>query len=235
VDAYFDIDSLAKYLHLSPDQVRKMAEREQLPGQRVAGDWRFPKREIFHWFEERIGIADEPQVKKYEELLQSQGSGIESESLTIARLMPGDLIWLNCPCRSKNSLIRDFCQWVADKGHVWDAEKMVIAIQSREQLHSTALENGVALLHPRRPQSDNLSEPFLALARTPSGIPFGGPRGILTDLFFLIASDSDAFHLQLLARLTRILNQPNLISGLREAADMSDIHQALLAAEASVD
>jgi nitrogen PTS system EIIA component len=234
VDAYFDIESLAKYLHLTPDQVRKMAEREQLPGQRVGGDWRFPKREIFHWFEERIGVADEPEVKKYETLLQSRDSGVDPDSLTIARLMPNELIWLDCPCRSKNSLIRDLCQWVADKGYIWDAEKMATAIQSREQLHSTALENGVALLHSRRPQADNLNEPFLALARTPSGIPFGGPRGILTDMFFLIASDSDAFHLQLLARITRILSQANVISELRDAADEQQVLQVMLAAEGLV-
>ena len=28
----FDIDSLASYLHLTPSQVRKMADRDRLPG-----------------------------------------------------------------------------------------------------------------------------------------------------------------------------------------------------------
>lgn len=230
-DGYFDIESLAKYLHLTPERVRKMAEREQLPGQRVAGEWRFPKTEIFHWFEQRIGLADEPEVKRFEEVLQAQHTAVTGDALSINRLMPSDLIWLDCPCRSKPSLIREFCQRVAELGYVWDAEKMAMAIQAREQLHSTALENGVALLHPRRPQADNLNEPFLALARTPSGIPFDGPRGILTDLFFLIASDSEAFHLQLLARVTRILSQPEVIDRLRAAPDAAAIREILLAAE----
>ncbi len=36
VDDFFDIDGLAKYLHLHPEQVQKMAERANSRGRRVA-------------------------------------------------------------------------------------------------------------------------------------------------------------------------------------------------------
>ncbi len=42
-------------------------------------------------------------------------------------------------------------------------------------------------------------------------LPFGGPRGVLTKIFFLIASDEDGFHLKILARISRLLSQPDLI------------------------
>ena len=38
----FDIDELAKYLHLTPPQVSRMADRGKLPGRKVGGQWRFP-------------------------------------------------------------------------------------------------------------------------------------------------------------------------------------------------
>ena len=50
-------------------------------------------------------------------------------------------------------------------------------------MHSTALDNGVALLHPRRPMPAILAEAVLALGITPGGIPFGS-GGSLTDIFF---------------------------------------------------
>ncbi|MEQ1905842.1 MAG: PTS sugar transporter subunit IIA [Pirellulaceae bacterium] len=231
MEDYFDVDSLAKYLHLTPEQIRKMADRGKLPGQRVSGEWRFPRREIFHWFEERIGISDDTQLQQYERIIDRHNNESDSPTISIDAFLPLELVWLDCRGRSKSSLIRDVCEFVAHAGYVWDSEKLATAIQNREHLNSTALENGVALLHPRRPQLDNLREPFLALIRTPSAIPFGGPRGTLTDLFFLVASDSETFHLKILARLARLLGMPNVISELRQAEDAVAAKKILTNAE----
>ena len=46
---------------------------------------------------------------------------------------------------------------------MWEQDKFAEAIRAREVLHSTALDNGVALLHPRRPMHGCLMDPFLAL------------------------------------------------------------------------
>jgi PTS system nitrogen regulatory IIA component len=231
MENYFDVDSLAKYLHLIPDQVKKMAERGKLPGTRVGGEWRFQRQEIFHWFEERIGISDELQLRQYQDLLDRHEQEVHEFEITIQSLLPLELIWLNCPARTKNALIRDFCDFAMNQGYLWDAEKMSTAIQNREQLNSTALENGVALLHSRRPQVDNFEAPFLGLAITPSGIPFGGPRGSLTDIYFLIASDSDAFHLKLLTRLSRMINQTEVLDQLRASTTVQDAKRILVEAE----
>src|SRR5262245_42062690 len=57
-DADFDLDRLAAYLHMMPDDVQKLAERGKLPGRRVGGAWRFSAAEIHHWMEDRIGLSD---------------------------------------------------------------------------------------------------------------------------------------------------------------------------------
>ncbi len=54
----FDLESLADYLDLRPEQVLKMAERGKLPGRRIAGHWKFSQAEIHHWWEVRIGASD---------------------------------------------------------------------------------------------------------------------------------------------------------------------------------
>jgi excisionase family DNA binding protein len=53
----FDIASLARYLHLTPAQVIRLAEREELPGRRIAGQWRFSSQEVHHWLEQRLGTG----------------------------------------------------------------------------------------------------------------------------------------------------------------------------------
>ena len=52
----FDINSLAAYLHLTPDQVKKMAERGQVPGRQLGEGWKFSRAEIHHWLEDKIGV-----------------------------------------------------------------------------------------------------------------------------------------------------------------------------------
>ncbi len=107
-------------------------------------------------------------------------------------------------------------QLAARNGLLWDPKKMAEAIRSREQLQTTALDNGAALMHPRRPLASILAEPVLAVGIALQGIPFGG-RGGLTDVFFLICSTDDRGHLRTLARLSRLIASEDLLSALRTA------------------
>jgi len=62
----FDIDSLAKYLHITPAQVTKLADRGNLPGRKVGGQWVFSQHEIHHWLEDRIGASDDVELVEVE-------------------------------------------------------------------------------------------------------------------------------------------------------------------------
>lgn len=231
MDESFDIQSLARFLHLPPDQVQKMAERGKLPGRKIGGQWRFDRSEIFHWFEDRIGLSGDEELQRVQQMLETAAKKATSEEIILRQLLDDSLVWIDCPSRNKNSLISDFCQRIADTGRLWMPSDMASAIRAREELHSTAMENGVALLHPRRPQPTYFDEPFVAIALTPSGIPCGGPRGALTDIFFLIASSDDAFHLRLLARISRLVNQAELLQTLRAATIPAEVCAAIFAAD----
>ncbi len=228
----FDVNSLATYLHLTPAQVEKMASRDQLPGRRVGGQWRFSKSEIHHWFEDRIGLSDETELEAVEKVLDSdQRDATES----LSSLLDPSAMWIPLQARTRNSVISQMCTHAADAGLVWDAGKMESAIKSRESLHPTALENGVAMLHPRRPQPNNIREGFVGLALTSSGLPFGGPRGVLTDVFFLIASADEKGHLQTLARLSRLIAIPEFLPALRACASPQQAWELIRDTDAAMD
>ena len=232
MEDYFDTQSLARYLHITPDQVQKMADRGKLPGRRIAGQWRFERADIFHWFEDRIGLSTDEELRDYQQILAKSDSGFtDASAVSMRNLVAPELVWVGCPARNKNALIVDLCRMVADTGRLWKPDEMAVAVRSREDLHPTALENGVALLHPRRSQASFFGDSFVALAITPSGLACGGPRGALTDIFFLIASGDDAFHLRLLARLSRIVNQPDVLNDLRNVNNSIAACEVLYAAD----
>ena len=227
----FDVHSLARYLHLTPQQVAKLAERGKLPGRKVSGEWRFAKPDIHHWFENRIGLSDESELLQVEAMLD-QAAPVESEpEICIAELLPREAIAVPLLARTRNSVIDAMVELAAHTGMLWDAKAMAEAVKTREAMHTTALENGVALLHPRRPMAKILSQPLVALGCTSSGIPFGGAAP-LTDVFFLICSMEDRGHLRVLARLSRILASAGFSGALHQASSAEQAHQAIVDAEA---
>lgn len=220
----FNIDSLAVYLHLTPAQVLRMAERGRLPGRKIAGQWRFSEAEIHHWLEDRIGISDEEELVRVEGVLERQSGGAVVE-ISISEMLPIEAVAVPLKARTRNRVIERMAELAMQTGLLWDAPKMAQAVRDRENLHPTALDNGVALLHPRRPMTSILAEPLLALGRTFHGVPFGGARGALTDIFFLICSTDDQGHLRTLARLSRLLNDAAFVAGIRETEDAQSLHE----------
>jgi PTS system nitrogen regulatory IIA component len=229
----FDVNGLARYLHLTPQQVVKLAERGRLPGRKVAGQWRFAKPDIHHWFENRIGLSDELELLEVEAVLQRSAPADDEREISIAEILPIEAIAVPLRARTRNSVIDSMVELAACTGWLWDAKEMAVAVKAREDMHTTALENGVALLHPRRPMAKILGQPFLALGCTTNGIPFGGGEP-LTDVFFLICSTEDRGHLLVLARLSRILTAPGFLDALRQSADAAAAHRLIVDTEAAL-
>ncbi|HEY1603308.1 MAG TPA: PTS sugar transporter subunit IIA [Pirellulales bacterium] len=233
-DEDFDIESLANYLHLDAGQVAKLADRGKLPGRRVTGAWRFSAAEIHHWLEDRIGLSDAEELARVEVALDRSAATDEETSVSLAEMLPRSAIEIPLASRTRNSVISSMIEVAVRTGWLWDPDKMAEAVRSREDLYPTALENGVAMLHPRRPLASILDRPFLALGRTDRGIPFASRRGFLTDVFFLICSTDDRGHLRTLARLSRLLALPTFLPELRGAQNAIEVQQVIAAGEGAL-
>ncbi|HEX3997365.1 MAG TPA: PTS sugar transporter subunit IIA [Pirellulales bacterium] len=229
-DDDFDIERLAAYLHLDRAQVARLADRGKLPGRKVQGVWRFAPAEIHQWLESRIGLSGDEELVQMESILRPPADTANDGVPSIAAMMPLEAMAVPLDARTRGSVIQSLVDIAAQTGLLWDPERMTDAVRAREEMHPTALENGVALLHPRRPMPSILGEAFVAFGRTARGIPFGGK--VLTDLFFLIASLDDRGHLRTLARLSRLIGDSDLLAELRSAADARSAHELIESTEA---
>lgn len=226
-----DLAELAKYLHLDVSKIERLLKQENIPARRVGGEWTFNLHEINRWMEHRIGVADPAELVQMEDKLKLRAGSSPNPAAIIRTMLPEQNIIKPLPARTKGSVIRDICDHAMQNGLIWDAGKMAELVGQREEMHSTALDNGMALLHPRRPQPGLLGEPFLIIGVTSQGIPFGGPRGMLTDVFVLIGSCEDAGHLQTLARLSRIIQVPEALTAIRDLATPGEIWDQLVQIE----
>jgi len=232
-DDDFDLAELASYLHMMPNQVARLVERGKLPARRVGGQWRFSRPEISHWLEKRIGLSDDEELAAMESNLQRTAGG-DASNYELAELLSADSVAVPLLARTRSSVVQAMCDLAATTGLLWDPSKMADAIAEREAMAPTALDNGVALLHPRRPQSSILGQALVALGVTSQGIPFGGSRAGLTDVFFLIAATSDHEYLRILARVSRIVNDAPWLALLRSADNATEARTLVLDRDAAI-
>jgi PTS system nitrogen regulatory IIA component len=99
-------------------------------------------------------------------------------------------------------------------------------LQQREKLGSTGVGNGIAIPHGKLPKLDRL---FGLFARLDRPIDFEALDGQPVDLVFLLLAPeaAGADHLKALARVARLLRDPDTAKKLRESRDADAIYAVL--------
>ncbi len=114
------------------------------------------------------------------------------------------------------------------------AENAIQTLVDRESLGSTATGNGVAIPHGKL---DGLDDVRIAFGRSSQGIDFGAADGTPVSLFFLILAPLSAptDHLQILARIARLVQQDSVRADLQTATDAGQVIQVIATAEQAFD
>jgi PTS system nitrogen regulatory IIA component len=102
----------------------------------------------------------------------------------------------------------------------------------REKLGSTGVGNGIAIPHGKLP---NLAKLFGLFARLERPVDFEALDGQPVDLVFLLLAPAGAGadHLKALARVARLLRDPDIASKLRDSRDAEAIYAVLAMPPAS--
>jgi PTS system nitrogen regulatory IIA component len=105
-------------------------------------------------------------------------------------------------------------------------------LMQREKLGSTGVGNGVAIPHGKLP---NLSKVFGLFARLDRPIDFDALDGQPVDLIFLLLAPegAGADHLKALARVARLLRDPDVAAKLRHSRDTDALYAVLALPSAS--
>ena len=224
-----DLEQLATYLRRDVREVSKLANRGHLPGQKVGGQWRFASVEINRWIETQLPTYSEEELSVLE---HQAGTGVAADELLISNLLSEATIAVPLPARTRASVLRELVTLAEQSWQVYDPQALLHAITMREEMGSTALHSGVAVPHPHRPLSDRAQgESLIAYGHIPGGVPFGAPDGTLTEHFFLVSCRDARTHLQVLARLSRLILRPELLDALRAAETVQESYGILRAAE----
>ena len=137
--------------------------------------------------------------------------------MRIIDLLSTDRIALGAQVSDKEQAIDKLVELQMAGGCIADREAYRKAILAREEMSSTAIEQGIAVPHAK---SDAVSAPSLAAMTLTQGVYYGAMDGQPSDLFFMIAAPLNGdLHLEILSRLMVLLMDGEFVKALRSAAD----------------
>jgi PTS system nitrogen regulatory IIA component len=224
-----DLEQLASYLQRDARELGKLASRGYLPGHKVSGQWRFNQAEINQWLETQMPSYTEKELTA----LEQGAARSRAQQPLISELLSEATMAVPLAASTRASVLKELVRLAEQSWQVYDPEAVLQAVRQREELGSTALEEGVAIPHPR-PLPNVLGDEVLAYGRTAAALPFGAPHGGLTDIFFLVCCRDNRTHLRVLARLSRLLRRPGFLEDLRAAETVPETLQVIEAAEGAL-
>jgi excisionase family DNA binding protein len=230
----FTIEEVAEYLHLTTADVERLLENEEIPAEERGDRMVFRKQDIDAWASQRVlGLQDRGLVEYHQKTSRGTRQVFEQEAI-MPELIRAGYIEPALAAKTKASVIREMVALADRTGQLNQSRDLLESLEAREELCSTALPEGLALLHPRHHEPYMFESSFIVLGRPVQEIHFGAPDGQPTTLFFLICCQDDRIHLHTLARLCLMAQKTSLLADLRAAPDAASMHALILEAEVQV-
>ena len=230
----FGLEEVARYLHLSQADIERLVKDQDIPCERHGPRLVFRKVEIDAWASQRILGLEGRRLAEYHQKSSREAQQLVANEAIMPEMIRPEFIEPAMTAKTKASVLRQMAALAGKTGRVSDPPSLLPGLEAREELCSTGIPGGLALLHSRSPESYLYETAFLALGRTIQQIPFGAPDGQPTNLFFLIGCPDDRMHLHTLARLCLMAQKTDLLVDLRQAADADAMCDCIIAAEQAV-
>ena len=136
--------------------------------------------------------------------------------MRVRDLLSPESIELNGKAQDKSDVIHQMVELMVKRGNIADVETYEKGVFAREEESTTGIGDGIAIPHCK---SDAVKAPGLAAMVLPDGVEYDALDGAPVHLIFLIAAPNteDNVHLEVLARLSELLMDPDFVDGLRNA------------------
>lgn len=192
------VKEVAEYIRLNEKTVSRLAQKGEIPALKAGRHWRFDRAVIDAWM---VGRNAGPMTGRE---LPAEATGLP-QPLTISGVMTPSHIQLNLRATARDDVLRELVALVIPPEETERGETLFRALKVREDLCSTCVDEGVAIPHARNALVGLVDQPVLAYGRHRAGVDFGALDGKPVHHFFLLCAPNVREHLQLLARLARLV------------------------------
>lgn len=223
----FNLKQAAEHVHLAPNELKHAAQRGEIEATERGDDWYFEHRALDEWAQRNLLAASARDLAAQHRAMAEARRRLDKADWGVAGLFSPEMIDLAVQAKAKAGILRDMTDLADRGGKVYDVDGLFKELVAREAAASTAIGEGVALLHPRFHDPYMFEESFIAYGRSDRPVFFGAPDGEGTRHFFLICSTDHRAHLHILARLAVLAHGTNLVERLVAAEDATGVLAAI--------
>lgn len=146
--------------------------------------------------------------------------------MKIVDLLPPGALAADLAAREKDEALRELASVAAKVNGRLKLDEIVRVLQERERLGSTGIGDGVAIPHGKL---RNLDQLLICFGRSRKGVDFDSMDGKPAHLFFLLIAPEDAagVHLKTLARISKLLKNPEVRRRLIEAEGGEELYRII--------
>ena len=150
--------------------------------------------------------------------------------ITLGDHLRKDLFLVNLAPKNKREALQNLTQQLKELDCLADASKLLQSLLEREAIKSTGVGHGIAVPHTN---SEDLQDTIVCIALIPEGMEYDAlDNQPVYVIFLLVGPETNRnLHLQLLAKISRIVTQTDCLAQLRKATDANQVYQTLISAE----
>ena len=213
-DKFFTLKQAASFLRVTDSVIQEMIKSKLFKAVKKGNTFQISKMEIDEW------------------LANLNDRELEQLALTKAVCRFSDyfrprFIFLDFEADNKYEAIAEMSKKAKDLKIVKDHRWLYQVVVAREELVSTAVGKGVALLHPRHHHPSKIKKPSIIFGRSANEIEFDAPDNKPVNIFFMLLLHDDIQHLFSISYISKFLMNEENLEILRKAKTNDVIVQAL--------
>jgi nitrogen PTS system EIIA component len=153
--------------------------------------------------------------------------------MTLEAIIDKQSVLANVKAQNKKQLLLELSQALANRVAI-DHRVLFETLLTREKLGSTGIGQGIAIPHGKVP---TLGRVYGLFARLATPVDFEAVDGQPVDLVFVLLAPehAGADHLKALARISRLLRDPNVVAKLRGTESAEGLYAILTEPAASAN
>lgn len=150
--------------------------------------------------------------------------------IRIGEILDPSCVLMGLSGGGRAEVLRVMTDRLAELGRIDDSATIHRLLMDRESLMTTAVRRGFAFPHAF---NEKIERSFLTVGAAPGGVDFAALDGEPVNFIFLLLGppDNQAIHLRILARISRLTGQPEVLQLMREAADREALLETIANSE----
>lgn len=153
--------------------------------------------------------------------------------MRLTDVLKEDFILTDLKSRKKTELLEEMISSISEKVGGLDGKKVLETVIERERLGTTGIGNGIAIPHGK---VKGVNEIRVFFGRSKKGIDFDSMDKMPVYLFFMILApeNSAAAHLKILASISHLFRNQDLMANLMKAESRSEIYEIIAEADKKI-